>query len=140
MQAAYDIFEILYEISQANPDLRVTLSEVSRGAGAMGLCTAVGAAIGGLINGREGMIAGASAGFAGGTAYAIATTNDFKPLHKILAEMSPEDEEKLVKAAKRVIRKKAINLTTQIIGRYGSEYAKAFLIETYKEFSGKNVN
>ena len=138
MRVAYDVFEILIEISEANQDLKVTINEIVKGASAMGGSTFVGAGIGGLF-GPTGMIVGGAIGFLSGAAYAGTTTKNFKPLHEILAKMNQEDKDKLVEAAKRVIKRKSISLTTQIIGKYGSEFARAFLIDVYKEYSGGNV-
>ena len=138
MRVAYDVFEILIEISEANQDLKVTLNEIVKGASAMGGSTFVGAGIGGLFR-PAGMIVGGAIGFLSGAAYAGTTAKNFKPLHEILAKMSQEDKDKLVEAANRVIRRKSISLTTQIIGKYGSEFARAFLIDVYKEYSRGNV-
>ena len=136
---AYDIYEILSEISKVNNDLGETLSQSVKGAAAMGGSTFTGALTGALIGGPAGMIAGGAIGFFGGAAYAAGNTKNFKPLHQILGEMSREDKKKLVEAAKRIIERKGIDLAHQIVGKYGSQFARTFLIDVYNEFSGKTV-
>ena len=139
MEVAYDIYVVLSEISKVNNDLGETLSESVKGAAAMGGSAFTGALTGALIGGPVGMIAGGTIGFVGGAAYAAANTKNFKPLHEILGEMSREDKEKLVEAAKKIIERKGIDLAHQIIGKYGSQLARTFLIDVYNEFSGKTV-
>ena len=139
MEVAFDIYMILSEISKANNDLGETLSESVKGATAMGGSTFTGALAGALIGGPVGMIAGGAIGFAGGATYAAANTKNFKPLHQILGEMTNKDREKLVEAAKKIIQRKGIDLAHQVIGKYGSQFARTFLIDVYNEFSGKTV-
>lgn len=139
MEVAFDIYMILSEISKANNDLGETLSESVKGAAAMGGSTFTGALTGALIGGPVGMIAGGAIGFFGGAAYAAGNTKNFKPLHQILSEMTREDREKLVEAAKRIIQRKGVDLAHQVIGKYGSQFARTFLIDVYNEFSGKTV-
>ncbi len=139
MALAYDIYVILCDISKVNNDLGDTLSESVKGAAAMGGSTFTGALTGALIGGPAGMIAGGAIGFFGGAAYAASNTKNFKPLHQVLDEMSREDKEKLIQAAKRIIARKGIDLAHQVIGKYGSQFARTFLIDVYNEFSGKTV-
>ena len=139
MEVAFDIYMILTEISKANNDLGETLSESVKGAAAMGGSAFTGALAGALIGGPAGMIAGGALGFFGGASYAAANAKNFKPLHQIFGEMSNEDKEKLVEAAKRIIQRKGIDLAHQIIGQYGSRFARTFLIDVYNEFCGKTA-
>ena len=139
LQHALDIYMVLSEISKVHKDLGDTLSESVKGAAAMGGSTFTGAVAGALVGGPIGMIAGGAIGFAGGATYAAATTKTFKPLHKVLGEMSSEDKKKLVEAAKVIIQRRSINLAQQIVGKYGSEFARTFLIDVYNEFSGKKI-
>lgn len=139
MEVAYDVYQILSEISKVNKDLGETLSESVKGAAAMGGSAFTGALTGALVGGPVGMIAGGAIGFVGGAAYAAANTKNFKPLHQVFEGMSREDKEKLVEAAKRIIERKGIDLAHQIIGKYGSQFARTFLIDAYNEFSGKTV-
>ena len=137
MACAFDIYQILSEISKANQDLRDTFNESVKGATAMGVSTFVGAVLGGLMGGQKGMFAGGSIGFAGGATYAAANTKSFKSLHQVLSEMNEQDRKKLVEVAIAVIQREGINLTQQVVGKYGSQFARMFLIEVYKEFIGK---
>ena len=139
MEYVLDIYEILSEISKANQDLGDTLSESVKGAAAMGGSAFTGAVAGGLIGGPIGMIVGGSIGFAGGATYAAANTKSFKPLHQVLSEMNKEDRKKLVEAAKTIIQRKGIDLAQQVVGKYGSQFARMFLIDAYNEFSGKTI-
>ena len=134
-----DVYMVLCEISKVHEDLGDTLTESVKGAATMGGSTFTGAMAGALVGGPIGMIAGGAIGFAGGAAYAAATTKTFKPLHKVLSEMSKEDKKKLVEAAKVIIQRKSINLVQQIVGKYGSQFARTFLIDVYNEFSGKTI-
>ena len=111
---------------------------------AMGGGALIGAVIGALIGGpveiiSVGIIAGEFIGMVGGVVYTAANTKKFKPLHQVLDKMTKEDKEKLVEAAKRIIERKGIDLAHQVIGKYGSQFARTFLIDVYNEFSGKTV-
>ena len=139
MEVALDVYMVLCEISKAHEDLGDTLSESVKGAAAMGGSTFTGAMAGALVGGPIGMIAGGAIGFAGGAAYVAANVKTFKPLHKVLSEMSNEDKKKLVEAAKVMIQRKSINLAQQIVGKYSTEFARTFLIDVYNEFSGKTI-
>lgn len=130
---------VLNEISKAHKDLGDTLSESVKGAAAMGGSTFTGALTGALVGGPIGMIAGGAIGFAGGATYAAATSKSFKPLHQVLSEMNSEDKRRLVAAARVIVERKGIDLAQQIIGKYGSEFARTFLIDVYNEFSGKTI-
>ena len=103
----------------------------------MGGSTFLGALIGGLIGGKEGMLLGGAIGGAGGI-YAAANTKSFKPLHEVLSGMNQEEKMKLVATAKRILRRKGIDLSYQIVGNYGSQFAREFLLAVCEEFSGKN--
>lgn len=133
-----DLYAILLEIAEVNNDLHVTLSESAKGAGVMGGSTFTGALAGAMLGGPVGMIAGGAVGFLGGAGYAAANTKSFKPLHQVLSEMNEEDKERLVAAARRVIRRKGIDVAHTIVGRYGTQLAKEFLQTVYGEYSGKN--
>ena len=141
-----DIFFVLEEISKANQDLGATLNESVKGAaamggstftGALGGSTFTGALGGGLVGGPVGMIVGGAIGFAGGAAYVAANTKSFKPLYQVMREMTDEEKRRLVKAAEVILQKKGIDIARQIVGDYGSEFARNFLIDVYGEFSGK---
>lgn len=159
MALDYDIYEILCEISKVNPDLENTINktttgvammgaptglgntinEATKGATAMGVSTLIGAAVGGLIGGPMGVIIGGAIGFISGTGYADTNTKVFKPLPQVLGEMSREDKAKLVEVAIRIIRRNGINVAQQLIGQYGTQFAKDFLIKVYKEFIRNTV-
>ena len=132
---AVDLYMVLIEISEANNDLKVTISESVKGAGVMGGSTFTGAVAGGMIGGPLGMIAGGALGFIGGAGYAAANTKSFKPLHEVLSEMNEQDKKRLVAAAIRVIERRGINVAVQIVGRYGTTFAKEFLQTVYSEFA-----
>ena len=136
MALMYDIYVVLCEIATVNNDLGDLVYEAMKGATAMGGSAFAGAMAGAVIGGPVGMIAGGAIGFFGGTVYAAATVKKFKPLHQILGEMSIEDKEKLVAVAGSIIQRKGINVVNQIMINYGSQLARDFLIEVYKEFKG----
>ncbi len=104
----------------------------------MGSSTLLGALIDGLIGGKDGMVLGGAIGCAGGASYAAANTKSFKPLHEVLSGMNQEEKMKLVATAKRILRRKGIDLSYQIVGNYGSQFAREFLLAVCEEFSGKN--
>ena len=137
MAVARDIFTVLCDIANADPDLGTTVTEVVKGATAMAGSTFVSAMIGGLIGGPIGMIVGGSIGFAGGATYAAVTVKKFKPFHQILGEMNEEEQEKLVAAALVIIAKKGIDLAVHIGVNYTSVFAKKFLQDVYDEFIRK---
>ena len=132
-----DIYFVLEEISKVNQNLGDTLNGSVKGAAAMGGSTFTGALGGGLVGGPIGMIVGGAIGFAGGATYAAANTKSFKPLYQVMSEMTDEEKRRLVKAAEVILQKKGIDIARQIIGDYGSEFARNFLIDVYGEFSGK---
>jgi len=133
------LFDILIEISEVNQDLKDTVTGIMEGASAIGGSAALGAVIGGLLGGKDGMTYGGALGSALGTSYVALTAKDFKPLHEILANMSQDEKRKLVEAANRVIRRKAIDVSSQIVGNCGSRFARDFLIAVYKEYSGRTA-
>ena len=137
MEVALDVYTVLCEISKAHTDLGITVSESMKGATAMGGSTFTGALAGALVGGPVGMIAGGAIGFAGGATYAAATVKKFKPLHQVLREMTAEDKQRLVEAAKVIIARRGIHLANQIGVNYASEFAKEFLEAVFSEFNQK---
>ena len=133
-----DIYSVLEEISKANEDLGDTFNESFKGAAAMGGSTFTGALGGGLVGGPAGMIVGGAIGFAGGATYAAVKTKSFKPLYQVISEMKDKEKRRLVKAAIAIIRRKGIDVARLVVS-YCSEFARKFLIDVYKEFSGKTV-
>ena len=140
MEVAFDIYTVLCEISKAHKDLGETINESVKGAAAMGGATFTGALAGGLLGGPVGMIAGGAIGFAGGATYAAANVKSFKPLHQVLSEMTKEDRQRVVEAARVIVTKKGIDLANQIVGKYGSQLAREFLIDVFKELSKDKLN
>ncbi len=130
--SAEKIFSILKEISSAHPDLGITIDETVKGAITMGGSTGAGAMVGGLLGGPVGMFAGSAVGYALGSLAAANNVKSFKPLWKVLSDMSQEEETKLVAIAKRVILREGIILA----GNYGSQVAKNFLATVYQELTG----
>ena len=133
------IFSVLLEIAEAHDDLKLTITESTKGAMAMGGSTSAGAMAGGLLGGPPGMIVGGLVGFVFGANYASSNAEKFKPLWQVLKDMSKEEQTKLVKAAKKVIQQKGIDLANDIAWRCGSSFARNFLISVYEEFSGKKL-
>ena len=133
------LFDILIEISEVNQDLKDTVTGIMEGASTIGGSAAFLAVIGGLLGGKDGMTYGGALGGLLGTSYVSSTAKDFKPLHEILANMSEDEKRKLVEAANRVIRRKAIDVSSQIVGNCGSRFARDFLVAVYKEYSGRTA-
>ena len=133
------IFSVLLEISEANNDLKLTITESAKGAMAMGGSTSAGAMAGGLLGGPPGMIVGGFLGFMFGANYAINNVQNFKPLWQVLSEMSEEDKTKLEATAVLVIQREGINFANDIVQSCGSTIARQFLISVYEEFSGKKL-
>ena len=132
--AVVDIFSVLYEIAKVNNDLKITIEESVNGAAAMGGSALLGALVGGLLGGRNGMITGGAIGFGGGAAYTAANAKPFKPIYQVLSEMTKEDRQRVVEAAKVIITRKGIDLANQIVGKYGSQFAREFLEAVIREW------
>ena len=83
------------------------------------------------------MITGGAIGFGGGAAYAAANAKPFKPIYQVLSEMTKEDRQRVVEAAKVIIMRNGIDLANQIIGKYGSQLAREFLEAVIREWKNK---
>ena len=79
--------KLLNDLARVHPDLEMTVRQSARG----GLLAGIGAAVGGLLLGQKGILAGGALG----GAVAMATSEDFKPVWKIVEEMSPSERRKL---------------------------------------------
>lgn len=127
------------EISEANNDLKLTITETAKGAMAMGGSTTAGATVGGLVGGPPGMILGGFVGFLFGANYAANNAQNFKPLLQVLSGMSEEDKKRLEATAEMVIKREGYNFANDIVQCCGSTIARRFLITVYEEFSGKKL-
>lgn len=132
-------FEVLEEIARVNNDLGLTIKETVKGAAAMGGGAGAGAITGALIGGPIGMFVGGAIGYALGTGVAYKNMKTFKSLREVLKELNDEDKKKMLEIAIRILEERGIILATQIVGHYGSETARDFLVLVYEGFSGKRL-
>ena len=129
-----EILHIILEIAEAHEDLGLTVNESVKGAAAIGGSAGAGALTGALLGGPVGMIVGGGIGYLCGAGVASATTSSFKPLHVVLSEMSDRDKKKLVKAARRVIERRGINIARQIVDNYASQFCKTLMEQILAEY------
>ena len=108
-------------------NLRVTFSESLKGGLKVGLCVVVC----GLLLGPPGFAIG---GIAGGI-YATCTSKKFRPVHELLAEMTPEQrrllQKKFVDATKNISYTDAATFLALMAGDGG---VKVIVIQLIKDF------
>jgi hypothetical protein len=121
------ILNLLKDIAseEINADLRVTISESSRGAMKVGATTLVSS----LVLGPVGFIVGS----VGGGIWAYATSSDFKPLHGVLCDLSEEERETVVALARNVATERGMELALASFVT-GSVEARDFLLEVMRRF------
>ncbi len=121
------ILNLLKDIAseEINADLRVTISESSRGAMKVGATTLVSS----LVLGPVGFIVGS----VGGGIWACATSSDFKPLHGVLCDLTEEERETVVALARNVATERGMELALASFVT-GSVEARDFLLEVMRRF------
>ena len=120
------VLSVLYKIARENPDLKMTLSQSVSG----GLITGAGACLGGLLGGKEGMLAGAAIG--GAVAYLNA--DDFKPVWKILQNMSDEERSRFAAAVESECVEMGIQFLSDAISRQTRSTSRELLRRSMKQF------
>ena len=121
------ILNLLKDIAkeEINADLRVTISESSRGVLKVGATTLVSS----LVLGPVGFIVGS----VGGGIWAYATSSDFKPLHSVLCDMTEQEREMVAALARNVATEKGMELALGSLVT-SSPQARDFLVEVMRQF------
>ncbi|XP_062519026.1 protein C19orf12 homolog [Corticium candelabrum] len=132
MQSAREVqgvLSVLYNIAKENPDLEMTLSQSVSG----GLMAGAGAVLGGLLGGKEGMLTGAAIGGVMG----YLNAEDFKPVWKILQNMSDEERSRFAAAVKRECVEMGIRFLSDAIGRQTRSASRELLRRSMQRFGYK---
>ena len=121
------VLNLLKDIAkeEINADLRVTISESSRGALKVGATTLVSS----LVLGPVGFIVGS----VGGGIWAYATSSDFRPLHGVLCDMTDQEIETVAGLARNVATERGMELALGGLVTSSPE-ARNFLIEVMRRF------